>query len=189
MENLEYSNPRCMLGETFQVVRGFGVTRRAQTCRRRRRAVTLNELLSVVSLIALLIGVLVPALATARTSIRSMVCQTNLRQWAVGTALYAQTHQGYLPHRGQGVQPTNILNRPEDWFNALPPLLGSPTYFDLTEAGRIPRPGAKSIWMCPQAEAATPGPYFAYGMNMLLSTWNAPRRTGLMKFPAPRCRS
>lgn len=55
----------------------------------RKRGFTLIELLVVVSIIALLIAILLPALSKARESAKTAVCQANLR--SLGQAQYAYT--------------------------------------------------------------------------------------------------
>jgi len=55
----------------------------------RRRAFTLIELLVVISVIALLMALLVPALSRARRQARAVVCQGNLKQWGLRAAVGA----------------------------------------------------------------------------------------------------
>lgn len=57
-----------------------------------KRAFTLIELLVCIAVIALLIGLLAPALGRARESARTVACASNLRQMAMGWALYANAH-------------------------------------------------------------------------------------------------
>jgi prepilin-type N-terminal cleavage/methylation domain-containing protein/prepilin-type processing-associated H-X9-DG protein len=140
----------------------------------RPRGFTLIELLAAVTVIAILIGLLLAAVNQSRAAARRLTCQSNLRQWALAAQNYAAGHHGVLPRRGQGVQPTSKLDRPEDWFNALPAYLESQPYSRLTQDGLQPKPGVRSVWICPDAqEAEQQSPFFAYGMNMALSPWDA----------------
>ena len=58
---------------------------------------TLIELLVVIAIIALLAGLLLPALATAQARARSVKCLSSLRQLGVGVVLYADDNRDALP--------------------------------------------------------------------------------------------
>ena len=57
---------------------------------------TLNELLVVISIIALLIGILLPALSATRGVARASVCLSNQRQIALAGHSYATDHKRFL---------------------------------------------------------------------------------------------
>ena len=61
---------------------------------------TLIELLVVISIIALLVAILLPALARVRQQAKAMVCQSNLRQWGQILAMYTHENEGLLPYGG-----------------------------------------------------------------------------------------
>ena len=58
-----------------------------------RRAFTLIELLVVIAIIALLLGILLPSLASARESAKTLVCKQRNRELALVTGFYANDHQ------------------------------------------------------------------------------------------------
>ena len=140
---------------------------------------TLVELLTVIGVIAVLVGLVLPVASSARRSAGQVLCASNLRQWGVAVRVYAQENDDFLPRRGQGVGATEIINRPTDWFNALPPLMRMPAFMNMVSAGTMLRPPATSIWMCPQAGDFPGSYYWSYAMNMGLSVWDASVNNGL----------
>ena len=61
---------------------------------------TLVELLIVISVIAILVGMLLPALNSARIKARTISCKSNLRQFAQGSVAYAGDNDDFLPIKG-----------------------------------------------------------------------------------------
>ncbi len=72
------------------------------------RAFTLVELLVVVGVIALLIGILMPALGMARQSAYRIKCQSNLRQIGLAYQLYQQSTKGVASPTHLVVEPTAV---------------------------------------------------------------------------------
>jgi prepilin-type N-terminal cleavage/methylation domain-containing protein len=66
--------------------------------RRRKLAFTLIELLVVIAIIAILAGIMMPALAKAKQTARSASCQNNLHQLAVASLTYSVDMNGRLPY-------------------------------------------------------------------------------------------
>jgi prepilin-type processing-associated H-X9-DG protein/prepilin-type N-terminal cleavage/methylation domain-containing protein len=127
------------------------------------RAFTLVELLTVIGIIAILIGILLPALSKARDQANLVRCMSNLRQFGIGFSMYVNQNRGALPYKGYGdgstqVSPVGLWNDPTAWWNAIPLLVNQKAYSDLQLAGPPAQPGsgANNIWVCPSASQAIP---------------------------------
>ena len=80
-----------------------------KTRRRSRRAFTLIELLVVIAIIAILAGLLLPALSRAKATSQSAVYQGNLKQLLLGWRMYADDNDDRLA----GSISVGIVNGPD----------------------------------------------------------------------------
>lgn len=105
---------------------------------------TLIELLVVMAIIAILAGLLLPALNTAKTQAREASCLNHLKQLALSSQLYAADHDGRLVENLPEGAGTNTwvlgnLKRPRDATN---------TAF-LRQAKLFPYASHVSLYRCP----------------------------------------
>jgi prepilin-type N-terminal cleavage/methylation domain-containing protein len=75
----------------------------------RKKGFTLVELLVVISIIALLMAILLPALGRARAQARRSVCANRIRQTMLSVMAYADTYNGTLPKGAMGAPMSAII--------------------------------------------------------------------------------
>jgi len=132
----------------------------------KREGFTLIELLVVISIIALLLAILMPALAKVRKQAKNVACQSNLKQWALIYSMYTSDNKNLFPEDWH-------IDREGCWVHVLRPYyqneklqLCPMAVKPVVEGGRHPY----AAWG--GTEWGKKYPYYSYGQNdWILSTW------------------
>lgn len=95
-------------------------------CQRKRTAFTLVELLVVIAIIGVLVGLLLPAVQAARESARRAECTNNLKQLALASLRYEETHKKF-PGSKQTLARTGRI---ASWIVVLLPAMDEQDVFD-----------------------------------------------------------
>ena len=153
---------------------------------RSSRGFTLIELLVVIAIIAVLAGILLPALSGAIENSRRTSCASNGRQLMAAIISYAADNDGNLPHSGQG-------NTLDSWLCAK----NSPMKDEKDLEGGLIWPYAKvaKLYRCPSdnptvaQRAQRPQKITSYCMNQAVNFYKATPSAGdaptakIMLFP------
>jgi len=88
-----------------------------------KKGFTLIELLVVISIIAMLLSILMPALNSVKKQAQRVVCMANLSQWGLILTLYTEDHDGhFFPDYYNYTDPNEITHASNDselWTYAL----------------------------------------------------------------------
>ncbi|MDX2116029.1 MAG: DUF1559 domain-containing protein [Planctomycetota bacterium] len=114
----------------------------------RRPAFTLIELLVVVAIVAILIGILLPALGKARESARAAACLSNLRQLGQGLTTYLGEYEERLPQvRVEGFAGTRVEGEAGANIGALfGGRQGTLPFYGINSIGPRGRPLNQYVW-------------------------------------------
>lgn len=102
-------------------------------------AFTLVELLVVIAIIGILMGLLLPAVNSARESARRLQCNNNAHQLSMACIAYSEKHETFPPALVPATKPTNLYtdiaaplhsNQRENWVILILPMMDQGSMFE-----------------------------------------------------------
>jgi len=156
----------------------------------RRHAFTLIELLVVISIIALLMAILMPALQRAKVQAQEIGCRTNLRSYGIAQTMYLDDSDDRYPSAWNSLvkteAPVSGYQRYCRWHDPRYPADGP--FWPYLKQDRIHlcptfNVLAKSMGQThPSHVASNPiDPYYSYSMNAFLGSRNGTSPGGVLK--------
>ncbi len=160
-----------------------------------RQGFTLIELLVVIAIIAILAGILLPALSRAKAKAQGMLCLNNTRQLGLAWMLYADDHNGRLAYNlGGDIKGRTVADRTNiNWVNNVMTWdldEENTNTLTITDASLAPYANRGiGIYKCPsdnvlsnrQREAGWRGRLRSYSMNAMIGDAGDFSKTGVNK--------
>ncbi len=143
----------------------------------KKRGFTLIELLVVISIIAVLMSILMPALGKVREQARVTICQSNVKQWGIILVTYSTENSGSFP-MGHTNPSSGLAG---GWKNEWPESLrsyyqDSADFRTCPKATRILTQGAQEPYVAwsnvDHPQFIPEGVYGSYGINWWLSDYH-----------------
>jgi len=152
------------------------------------RGFTLLEVLVVVSIVAVLISMTLPAFSRAREQARAAVCAAHLKECFNATFMYAQDNKDWLPYMGSYFRVTKLAHPKADrsWPEAIAPYLHEtwalytcPTDDDPVKV----RIHENKVQPIPSRQSGAPAPVEGADRTARLSYRGEERRQGRLNAP------
>jgi prepilin-type N-terminal cleavage/methylation domain-containing protein/prepilin-type processing-associated H-X9-DG protein len=152
------------------------------------RAFTLVELLVVISIVAILAALAVPALHRSQAAAQRVRCFGHLRQLVTAATLYWDDHDGRtFRYRGPATNGGDLF-----WFGWLARGAEGARRFDVSTGALYPYLGGQGVEVCPALAYAlrefklkATGAAYGYGYNLHLSTKTGQTPVKISRIPDP----